>query len=197
MKKLNKIVLFSVIVWVLFFIFGGKKIFQPHPETKKEFDYLSLISEVISLVRTDYVEEIQPGEKFPGAFSRMLGALDQSSTYLDAPKTKIYRLYQQGETYNCGIYGAKHSNYFYISDIVAGSPAETRGLKPGDILQAVNGKSVFDQSFWEITLSLMTDKPETIEVVLLENEDSSAKPNKIQLETAAIATGLQVVDLAG
>jgi carboxyl-terminal processing protease len=195
MKKLNKIALFTVIVLVLLFIFGGKKNFQPHPETKKEFDYLSLISEVVGLVKTDYVEAIQPGEKFPGAFSRMLSSLDQSSTYLDAPKTKIYRLYQQGKTYNCGIYGAKHSNYFYISDIVPGSPAETRGLKPGDIIQAINGKSVFDQSSWEIYLSLMTDKPGTIEVVLLQNEDSSAKPNKIQLETAAIAAGLQVKEI--
>jgi carboxyl-terminal processing protease len=127
----------------------------------------------------------------------MLGALDQSSTYLDASKTKIYQLYQQGKTYNCGIYGAKHSNYFYISDIVPGSPAETRGLKPGDTIQAIDGKSVFDQSFWEIALSLMTDKPGTIEVVLLQNEDSSAKSNKIQLETAAITSSLQVKEING
>ena len=195
MKKLNRIAFFSVIVLVLFFIFGGKKIFQPLPEAKKEFDYLSLISEVVSLVQTDYVEKIQPGEKFPGAFSRMLGSLDQSSTYLDAPNTKIYQLYQQGKTYNCGIYGAKRANYFYISDIVPDSPAETHGLKPGDTIKAINGKSVFEQSFWEIYLSLMTDKPETIEVVLLQNEDSSSKPNKIKLETTTIDTSLKVKEI--
>jgi len=192
MKKLNKIVLFPLIILALFFIFVGKKILQPLPEARKEFEYLSLISEVISLVQSDYVEEIQPAEKFPGAFSRMLGSLDQSSTYLDAPKTGIYRLYQQGKVYTCGIYGAKHSNYFYISDIAPGSPAETGGLKPGDIIQAINGKSVFQQSFWEIYLSLMTDKPGTIEIVLLQNGDSSAMPNKIKLETTTIDTGLKV-----
>lgn len=197
MKKLNRIAFLSVIVLVLFFIFGGKKIFRPFPEAKKEFDYLSLISEVTSLVQTEYVEEIQPEEKFPGAFSRMLGSLDQSSTYLDAPRTKIYRLYQQGKTYNCGIYGAKRSNYFYISDIVPGSPAETHGLQPGDTIQAINGKSVFNQSFWEIYLSLMTEKPETIEVVLLQNEDSSSKPNRIKLETTTIDTNLKVKEIKG
>jgi carboxyl-terminal processing protease len=195
MKKINKIAFFSVVALVIFFIFGGKKIFQPHPEAKKEFDYLSLISEVISLVQTDYVEEIKPGEKFPGAFSRMLGALDQCSAYLDAEKTKIYRLYQQGKTYNCGIYGAKGSNYFYISDIVPGSPAETQGLKPGDTIKAINGESIFEQSFWEIYLSLMTDKPETIEVVLLQEEESSSKPNKIKLETTTIDTSLKINEI--
>jgi len=195
MKKLNKIALFSVIILILFFIFGGKKILQPLTEAKKEFDYLSLISEVVSLVQTDYVEEVQPGEKFPGAFSSLLGALDQSSTYLDAPKTEIYRLYQQGRAYTCGIYGAAYSDYFYISDIVPGSPAETRGLKPGDIIQAINGKSVFQQSFWEIYLSLMTDKPGTIEIVLLQNGDSSPLPNKIKVETTIIDTGLKVKEI--
>jgi carboxyl-terminal processing protease len=195
MKKLNRIAFLSVIVLVLFFIFGGKKIFHRLPEAKKEFDYLSLISEVISLVQSEYVEEIQPDEKFSGAFSRMLGTLDQSSTYLDAQRTGIYRLYQQGKTYNCGIYGAKHSNYFYISDIVPGSPAENHGLQPGDTIQAINGKSVFRQSFWEIYLSLMTDKPETIEVVLLQNQDSSSKPNKIKLETVTIDADLKVKEI--
>ncbi len=195
MKKLNRIAFFSVIVVVLFFLFGGKKIFQPFPEAQKEFDYLSLFSEIVSLVQTDYVEEIQPGEKFPGAFSRMLGSLDQTSTYLDAPKTKIYQLYQQGKTYNCGIYGAKRSNYFYISDIIPNSPAEIHGLKPGDTIKAINGKSIFEQSFWEIYLSLQTTKPDKIEVVLLQNEDSSSKPNKIILETTAIDTSLKVKEI--
>lgn len=195
MKKLNRIAFLSVVVLVLFFIFGGKKIFQSLPEAKKEFDYLSLISEVVSLVHTDYVEGIQPGEKFPGAFSRMLSSLDQSSTYLDIQKTKIYQLYQQGNTYNCGIYGAKRSNYFYISDIVPDSPAETLGLKPGDTIKAINGKSVFEQSFWEIYLSLHTTKPETIEIVLLQNEDSSSKPNKIKLKTTTIDTNLKVNEI--
>lgn len=195
MKKINRITFFFVVVLVIFFVFVGKKIFQPLPEAKKEYDYLSLISEVISLVQTDYVEEIQPEEKFPGAFSRMLGALDQCSAYLDAKKTKIYQLYQQGRTYSCGIYGAKCSNYFYISDIVSGSPAETHGLKAGDTIKAINGESIFEQSFWETYLSLMTDKPETIEVVLLQNEESSSKPSKIKLETTTIDTSLKINEI--
>ncbi|MGD2087428.1 MAG: S41 family peptidase [Candidatus Aminicenantes bacterium] len=195
MKKLNRIAFFSLIALVLFFIFVGKKIFQPLPEAKREFDYLSLISEVVSLVKTDYVEEIQPGEKFPGAFSRMLRTLDQSCTYLDAPKTKIYQLYQQGKTYHCGIYGAKRSHYFYISDILPDSPAQTHGIKPGDTIKAINGKSVFEQSFWEIYLSLQTDKPGTIEIALLENEGNTSTPNKIKLETVIIDTSLKVKEI--
>jgi carboxyl-terminal processing protease len=195
MKKLNRIAFLTVIVLVLFFVFGGKKIFQSLPEAKNEFDYLSLFSEVVSLVKTDYLEEIQPEEKFLGAFSRMLGSLDQSSTYLDASKTRIYQLYQQDKTYNCGIYGAKHANYFYISDIVPDSPAEIQGLKPGDTIKTINGKSVFGQSFWEIYLSLQTTKPDKIEIVLLQKENSASKPNKINLETTTIDTSLKIKEI--
>lgn len=195
MKKFNRFAFFFIILLVLFFIVGGKEIFQFHPEAKKEYDYLSLFSEIISLVKTDYVEEIQPEKKFPGAFTRMLDSLDKSSTYLDVSKTEMYRLYRQDKAYSCGIYGIKRSNYFHIIDIAPNSPADTYGLKPGDTIKAINGKSIFRQSFWEIYLSLLADKPETIEIVLLQNEKSSAKPKIIKLETAAINNDLTVSEI--
>jgi carboxyl-terminal processing protease len=190
MNKLNKIVLLIAVLLVFFFLLGGTKIFQPLPEVKKEYDYLSLISEVISLVKMEYVEEIQPGEKFPGAFSGMLNSLDKFSAYLDASQSNIYRLYRQGKVYNCGIYGAKGSNYFYITDIVPGSPAQVRGLKPGDAIKAINGKNIFGQSFWDMYLSLLTDKPGVIEIVLLRNGNGSTTPGKLKLETVPAGTGM-------
>jgi carboxyl-terminal processing protease len=195
MKKSYRIALFSVMILVLFFIFAIKKIFLPYSEIRKELDYLSLIAEVVKLVKTDYVEEIQPEEKFPGAFSRMLGSLDKSSTYLDALKSEIYKLYQQGKTYGCGIYGVKRANYFYISDISPDSPAEAQGLKPGDTIRAINGKNVFGQSFWEVYLSLLTDNLDTLEIILLQNGGDSSKPNRIKLVTAIIDDSLKVKSL--
>ncbi|UCH98423.1 MAG: PDZ domain-containing protein [Candidatus Aminicenantes bacterium] len=195
MKKLNNFVFLIAVTVALFLIFGGTKIFQSHPEAKEEYDYLSLISEVVSLVKMEYVEEVQPEKKFPGGFSRMLRSLDKFSTYLDAPKTKIYRLYQQGKTYNCGIYGTKQSNYFYITDIVPNSPAQKHGLKPGDTIKAINGESIFGQSFWEMVLSLHTDKPETIELILLQNQNKPGKPNKIKLKTTSVNTDLKIKNI--
>jgi carboxyl-terminal processing protease len=181
MKKLKYFIFPVVLLVVFFFVFSGTKMFRSFFQTKKEYDYLSLFSQVIALVKTDYVEQIQPPEKFPGAFSGMLSALDETSAYLDSKQSKIYNLYLQNNVYNCGIYGTRYSNYFYITDMVKNSTASTCKIKPGCIIKSVNGKSIYGQSFWQMYLSLLADKPETIELVLL--EENSSKPCKVNVQT--------------
>ncbi len=181
MKKLTYFIFPVVLLVVFFFVFGGTKIFHSFSQTKKEYDYLSLFSEVISLVKTDYVEQIEPAEKFPGAFSGMLSALDETCAYLDRKQTGIYSLYLQNNVYNCGIHGTRYSNYFYITDAVNNSTALACEIKPGCIIKAVNGKSIYGQSFWQMYLSLLTDKPGTIELVLF--EENSSKPCRVNVHT--------------
>lgn len=181
MKKLNRIVFFIAVLSIFFFVFGGKKIFRSFSEEKKEYQYFALFSEVAALVEAEYVEKVEPGAKFPGAYSAMLAALDRFSAYLDARKTDVYHLYRQGKACNCGIYGTKLFNYFYITGVEKNSTAESAGFKPGDIIKAINGKSIYALSFWEMYLSLLTDKPGKLEIILL--KDRSEKPAKIDLQT--------------
>lgn len=181
MKKIKYFIFPVVLMVVFFFVFGGTKIFRSFSQTKKEYDYLSLFSEVVSLIKTDYVEKIQPAEKFPGAFSGMLSSLDKTSAYLDSKQTGIYNLYLQNNVCDCGIYGTRYSNYFYITDVVKNSTAKDCEIKPGCIIKAVNGKSIYGRSFWQMYLSLLSDKPETLELVLLK-EDSSI-PCKVNVQT--------------
>jgi carboxyl-terminal processing protease len=165
-----------------FSLLGDKKNTQPQSESEKEYRYLSLFSEVVTLVKTRYVEAVNTKDKFPGAFSAMLCSLDPYSSYLDAEKTEIYRSFQKGQFYGCGIYGAKYGNYFYITDVAAGSSAEKEGLKNGDIIKAVNGKSIYAHSFWEMYLSLLSTKPQNIEAVLLKTKERDAKKITLQME---------------
>jgi carboxyl-terminal processing protease len=182
MSKLNKTLFSVVIIVVFFFLLGGKKIIKSQSETEKEYQYLSLFSEVVTKVKTQYVEAVDTEDKFPGAFSAMLSSLDPFSSYLDAEKTEIYRSYQQGQFYGCGIYGAKRMNYFYVTNVTAGSPAEKVGLKVGDIIKSVNGKSIYAHSFWEMYLSLLSTKPQNLEVILLQTKERDTIKIKMQTE---------------
>jgi C-terminal processing protease CtpA/Prc len=175
------IILVSVLM-VVFFVFGGTKLFRTNSEAKKDYQYLSLFSEVVSLVKSDYVEKVEPEKKFPGAFSGMLEALDRFSAYLDKRQTFIYDLYRQSKAYTLGIYGAEISGYFYITDVLKNSPAEKAGISPGCIIRGVNGKSIYGKSFWQMYLSLLSDKKETVELILLKEKEE--KPVQVKLETS-------------
>lgn len=82
-KRINLFVLFAAVMLVVVVMVGGTKLFHSNSESKKEYRYIGLFSEVAALVRTDYVKEIEPGDKFPGAYSAMLASLDKLSAYLD------------------------------------------------------------------------------------------------------------------
>lgn len=181
MRIFNKFVFLPVLLYMFLFLDGDTKTLAQHSETEKEYKYLSLFSEVVSLVKTNYVEAVDAASKFPGAFSAMLGSLDPFSAYLDASKAQTYRNYQRGTSCGCGIHGAKVFNYFYITDVDAGSSAEKAGIKPGDTIKAANGESFYAASFWEMYLALMSSEPRTIEVVLFEKNRRDTK--KIKLDT--------------
>jgi carboxyl-terminal processing protease len=185
MKKTNRILfLVGIILFAFFLLLADRVIFQSHPEVEKEYRYLSLFSEVISQVKTNYVEEVNPTEKFPGAFSAMLSSLDPFSSYLDAAKTQTYQAYQSGRVYDCGIYGAKVLNYFFITDVTPGSPADRAGLKHGDMIKSVNGVSLYSRSFWEMYLSLLSTGPQNIQLTLFKKDSRDTK--KFQLQTRLI-----------
>ena len=65
MSKLNRTFFGIVIIFILLLLLGGKRIFRAHSEIEKEYQYLSLFSEVVSLVKTKYVEAVDTRKKFP------------------------------------------------------------------------------------------------------------------------------------
>jgi len=190
MKKRIKILLFIVTISIFFFLFIGGKFFHSSSNKNEEHKYLSLFSEITSLVRSDYVEIVKPEKRFPGAFSSMVSCLDKLSVYFDPEKTRIYNLYKKGVFYSTGIYGIKLLNYFYITDIKKNSPAEHSGVQPGDIIKSVNGKTIYSLSFWEMYFLLLTEKSENIDLVVFKK--GTSKPYKITLKTKLVSCNTHI-----
>ena len=188
MKKIAVQTILAALAIVLFFQFASTRNDRQHKDQQQDYRYLSLFSEVSAYIKTGYVEEIDPAEKFPGAFTAMMRALDRCSAYLDEEQSLMYKLYRSGTAYSAGIFGQRVMNYFYVSDVVAGSPADEAGLTRGDVIKAVNGKTLFAQSYWEMYLSLLSREPEKKELIIF--KENSDKPEKISLQTSKPKIGL-------
>jgi len=185
MRKINKLAVFFGVIFLVFFILSANKIIRSFSSEKDEYRYLSLFSEVVSLVKTDYVEEVNPVEKFPGAFSAMLSSLDRCSAYLDKTNTQLYHLFCQGRANTGGIYVVKSSNYFLVTSILGQYDQNPNDLHPGDYIKAINGKSIYGKSYWEMFLALTTAEPGTVDIVVFKNGDRD--PTQIQLKTHPLA----------
>lgn len=177
-----KIFIFLSAASIFFYVFGGKKIIGRFSENKKDYQYLSVYSEVISLVRNNYVEAADPEKKFPSSYVSMLNGVDEFSTYLDAYQTRIFNLSQQEKAFSCGIYGSKLGNYFYITDIEKDSPSSIADLAPGDLIKGIQGKNIYGQPFWQMYFSLKSEKIEPLELIVFKK--GSKIPSKVILQTA-------------
>ncbi|MCK4764671.1 MAG: PDZ domain-containing protein [Candidatus Aminicenantes bacterium] len=194
MSRLQKLFFFVVIIFIVFYLMGGPKVFDFFSEKKIDHQYLSLFAEIAGKTKRNYFENVQPGQKFPGAYTGMLRSLDKSSAYLNPRQTAVYDLYRSGTYCSTGIYGVRLSGYFYISDVVKDSPAQKAGLIPGDVIKTVGDNSLYALPYYQMHLSLLSAEPGDIQVSVYKK--AAGKTIKINLQTQLSVSSARVKEIA-
>jgi carboxyl-terminal processing protease len=128
---------------------------------------LSVLSEVLSRIQTDYVEDPNFSRVTEGALHGLLESLDPYSSYLSPEE---YREYQKvrgtasigaAVTKRSGIIGAG------IVSVIPGGPAHRAGLESGDILEAIDGISTQEMSYAELVRNLEGDPGSTVKLSVI------------------------------
>ncbi|MBI3404059.1 MAG: S41 family peptidase [Acidobacteria bacterium] len=123
---------------------------------------------VLSLVEKNYAEPVDADKLiYNGAIPGMLRTLDPHSTFFDTRAYTILREDQSGRYYGVGMTVApKDSKTVVISPFV-GSPAYKAGIRPGDVLFKVDGKSCDGLTSSEVADLLKGPKGTTVVITLL------------------------------
>ncbi len=149
MSKSVKTTLLLLSFLILAFAVAGAVGVKPTTGNDGAYRQLSVYSEVLSRIRSDYVEEPNIPQVSNGALHGLLEALDPNSSYMSPDEYKQYK--QLGQP-AAGI-GAAVSKRFGYGDVIAvvpGGPADKAGLLDGDIIEALNDKSTREMSLAEL-----------------------------------------------
>ena len=135
MKKLLVVLAIVVIGGIGFFSFTND---QKNFEIAKNLDiYYSLFREL----NTFYVDDINPGKLVKTSIDKMLESLDPYTNYIPESDVEDFRFMTTGEYAGIGALISKHNNNIVVAEPYEGFPAQKSGLKAGDIILEVEGKS--------------------------------------------------------
>ena len=104
-----------------------------HVVAATRYEDLSLFTNVLNLVRRNYVEPVDEGKLIRGAVHGMLQDLDPHSSFLDAEAYKEMQVDTRGEFHGLGIEITKREDGFIeVVSPIEGTPAAKAGLRPRD-----------------------------------------------------------------
>jgi carboxyl-terminal processing protease len=146
--KKRKIGIVAGILLILAVVFTGltrdEKLFQ----IDKNLDiYYSLIREL----NLFYVDEINPEKLIKTSIDDMLESLDPYTTYIPESEMEDFKFMTTGEYAGIGALISKHDSTIIIAEPYEGFPAQKSGLKAGDILLEVDGKSTKKMSTADVS----------------------------------------------
>jgi carboxyl-terminal processing protease len=112
---------------------------QNSAETYKQLD---LFGEVFSLVRSNYVDDVNDDSLVESAINGMLTSLDPHSNYLNSKNFNDMKVQTRGEFGGLGIEVSMENGLVKVVSPIDDTPAAHAGLKPGDLITNLDGEPV-------------------------------------------------------
>jgi len=131
-------------------------------------DSLRQFADVYNLVEQNYAEPVNADKAiYNGAIPGMLHVLDPHSNFFDPKSYALLREDQRGKYYGVGMTVGPRNNKVIVIAPFAGTPAYRAGIRPGDIIVAVDGKPTDNMSTSDVADLLKGPKGTTVHITIV------------------------------
>jgi carboxyl-terminal processing protease len=148
------------------------------------YRHLAVYSEVLSRIKSEYVEEPDMSNVTLGAMNGLLESIDPYASYLNAEQYKEYLKNYDTYKADLGMVLAKKFGYITIVATIPGSPAAKAGLTTGDMLESIKGIATRDMPLAYAKLLLKGAPGSTVDLSVLRRKP---EPQKMTLTRAIVA----------
>ena len=130
-------------------------------------DSVKSFTHVLSIVQKDYAVPVDTDHAiYSGAIPGMLRVLDPHSSFFDPRAYANLREDQRGRYYGVGMTIVPRDNFTYVLSPMPGSPAYRAGIRPGDIIMAVDNKTTEGLSSSEVADMLKGPKGTVVHITM-------------------------------
>ena len=127
---------------------------------------LTIFSEVYKNINLNFVDETNPGELMKTGIDAMLRSLDPYTNYIPESNIEDYRMMQSGQYGGIGSLIQKRDDFILITNPYQNFPAQKAGLKAGDKIIEIDGKSIKGKSASEVSDLLKGAKDTEVRLTL-------------------------------
>ena len=153
-------------------------------KTSLPLNQLQSFSEVYLKIKQNYVQDVSDKELFDNAIKGMLEGLDPHSTFLNEKDFKDLQIGSKGEFGGLGIEVTMEEGFVKVITPIDDTPAFKAGIKPGDFIIEIDGKSVKGMSLNQ-AVDLMRGKVGAPILLTVARENQNA-PLEIKIVRAKI-----------
>ena len=111
-------------------------------EDPNDYNYLKFLGETIEKIKSDYVDDVKNKELVESAIDGMLSSLDPHSSFLNAESLKKMKIQTKGAFGGLGIEVTMENGFVKVISPIDDTPAYKAGIKAGDYITHLDGKSV-------------------------------------------------------
>lgn len=135
-------------VAVVAFLGGGIATGIARASTERDSPYqvLDQLARVLVRIENDYVDPVDRSRLIEGAIKGMVAELDPHSSFLPRQDYAIFQGDTEGRFGGVGVEVDFGNDTVTVMSVVEGSPAEQRGVKPGDQIVAIDDHPVRGKS---------------------------------------------------
>ena len=168
-RSLFLVVFFLALFGLLGMLFAQRVSPASTPSSDSDVrDSLKQFTQVYETVEQNYADPVNADKAiYNGAIPSMLHQLDPHSNFFDPKSYSALREEQRGKYYGVGMTVGPRNNKVIVIAPFVGTPAYRAGIRPGDIIAAIDGKPTDNMSTSDVADLLKGPKGTTVRITML------------------------------
>ncbi|GBE06086.1 MAG TPA: S41 family peptidase [Nitrospirae bacterium] len=167
MSKNKQLVLWIMVIAIAFAgVFIARFTVESVSAEGEPYKEVKTFAEVLSLVKKNYVDEVDNKEMIYGAIKGMLNALDPHSSFMPPEMFKEMQISTKGEFGGLGIQISIKDGILTIIAPIEDTPAYRAGVKAGDKIIKIDGESTKDMSLNDAVTKLRGKKGTSVTITI-------------------------------
>ena len=170
--KRKAIIIWLIVISLTSFVLGKELYSGPKTLEKKYplYKELELFADVLTIVQKGYVKEVSVNDLIRGAIRGVIDSLDPHSQFLSPDAYREMKIETEGEFGGLGIEITIKDGVLTIVTPLEDTPAYRAGLKPGDRIIKIDGKTTENITLNEAVKKLRGQPGTTVDLTIMRKD---------------------------